>query len=387
MAGHHAIETPEPGHPIETSELVHQVCPDPNTEALLYKALWQGLIQSGLWYIDSLSLTSTEGLEIRGWAIRPECWFGETTFTVNGRPFTAVERDGDRPDVVSALRVAEDRVSGFRCRIDLKDLPEGVKDFHFTYADRRTLTPLAASDWWHFSGVDTPLPEPARRGRVNGWDDAGFFILSGAMHYGLLVDALNRTLGKTFDDFPCVLDWGCGSGRVLRYVAARHDVNLTGIDIDADNVGWCKATFPKCSFHAIDLDPPVPLAAESIDLVYAYSVFTHLSERDQFKWLEELRRVTRPGGVLLLSLHGEHAWFRALSHATPSQYAEWKRHGFFDAGHDPNLSDYIRDANYYRSVWHDVRYVAREWSRFFKIVEYFPGMFQLHQDLVVLVRE
>jgi 2-polyprenyl-3-methyl-5-hydroxy-6-metoxy-1,4-benzoquinol methylase len=48
---------------------------------------------------------------------------------------------------------------------------------------------------------------------------------------------------KTFDDFPCVLDWGCGSGRVLRYVAARHRVNLRCVDIDADNIGWCKTAF------------------------------------------------------------------------------------------------------------------------------------------------
>src|SRR5271166_6490311 len=129
-------------HSIEESEPTHQFSPNFDTEEFLYEALWQGLIRPGLWHIDSLSWS--EELEIRGWAIRPECWFGEATFTVNGRPFTTVERDGDRPDVVSALKVGKNRVSGFRCRIDLKDLPEGVKDLQFAYADRRTLAPLAA---------------------------------------------------------------------------------------------------------------------------------------------------------------------------------------------------------------------------------------------------
>jgi hypothetical protein len=113
--------------------------PNPDTEAFLYEALGQGLIRPGLWHIDWLALT--EELEIRGWAIRPEYWFGEATFTVNGRPFTTVEREGDRPDVASALKVGGDRLSGFRCRIDLKDLPEGVEDLQFAYADRRTLAP------------------------------------------------------------------------------------------------------------------------------------------------------------------------------------------------------------------------------------------------------
>ena len=190
---------------------------------------------------------------------------------------------------------------------------------------------------------------------------------------------------KTFDDFPCVLDWGCGSGRVLRYVAARHRVNLRVVDIDADNIEGCKTAFPKCSFQTIDLDPPLPLPAESIDLVYGISVFTHLSEHDQFKWLDELRRVTRPGGVLLFPLHGDHAWFR--SNAPPSTLVDWKRHGFLDASRDPNLDGFIRDANYYRSVYHDANYVVRQWSRFFKVVAFLPGMLLSFQDLVVLVRE
>jgi SAM-dependent methyltransferase len=244
-----------------------------------------------------------------------------------------------------------------------------------------------ASFCWHFPGVDTPLPEPARRIRVHGTDDAISFVLGGAQCYGALVDALDRAFGKTFDDFPCVLDWGCGSGRVLRYVAARHRVNPRGVDIDADNIKWCETAFPKCSFQTIDLDPPLPLAAESIDLVYGISVFTHLSEPDQFKWLDELRRVTRPGGVLLFSLHGDHTWFRNQSNAPRSTFVDWKRHGFLDAGHDPNLNGFVRDANYYRVAYHDANYVVREWSRFFKVVEFFPGMLQFHQDVVVLVRE
>ncbi|MGH7349594.1 MAG: class I SAM-dependent methyltransferase, partial [Candidatus Rokuibacteriota bacterium] len=40
-------------------------------------------------------------------------------------------------------------------------------------------------------------------------------------------------------------------------------------------------------------------------LTYAFSVFTHLPEVLQRPWLQELARVTRPRGYLLLSLHGE----------------------------------------------------------------------------------
>lgn len=366
------------------SEPENPVHSGPDINLFLYEALWQHVIRPGLWYIDQV--TFADELEIQGWTIRPAHWFGEATFTVNGRPFTSVAMGRDRPDVAAALRVAEDRVSGFRCRIDAKDLPEGTKDLTISYADRRTLAPLVASRWRWFPADGAPLPDPARMVRVHGSDDAYTFLQFGAQIYGALADSLDRTFGKTFDDFPAVLDWGCGSCRVLRHVAARHRVDLNGVDIDADNIEWCKTAFPACSFRATNLDPPLPFATESIDLVYGISVFTHLREQDQFKWLEELRRITRPGGVLLFSLHGDHAWFRSHGAANRSTLVEWKRRGFYDACVDPNLKGFIPDEDYYRTVYHDLEYIIREWGRFFQIVEYIPGLFQGVQDLVILTR-
>jgi SAM-dependent methyltransferase len=43
---------------------------------------------------------------------------------------------------------------------------------------------------------------------------------------------------------------------------------------------------------------------ESFDLVYALSVFTHLTGDLQIAWRDELRRVLRPGGLLLVTTHG-----------------------------------------------------------------------------------
>lgn len=40
-------------------------------------------------------------------------------------------------------------------------------------------------------------------------------------------------------------------------------------------------------------------------LVYANSVFTHLPADLQLRWIDELTRVTTPGGHLLISVHGK----------------------------------------------------------------------------------
>src|SRR6185503_20533684 len=51
-------------------------------------------------------------------------------------------------------------------------------------------------------------------------------------------------------------------------------------------------------------EPPLALEAESLDLVYAISVWSHFAAGAGLRWIEEMRRVLRPGGLLLLTAHG-----------------------------------------------------------------------------------
>ena len=45
-------------------------------------------------------------------------------------------------------------------------------------------------------------------------------------------------------------------------------------------------------------------ASQSFDLIYAFSVFTHLDIKAQKAWRDEFRRILRPRGILLLTVHG-----------------------------------------------------------------------------------
>jgi SAM-dependent methyltransferase len=62
---------------------------------------------------------------------------------------------------------------------------------------------------------------------------------------------------------------------------------------------------PFANFQVNGLAPPLAYEDAEFSLVYAFSVFTHLTENLQIAWMKELRRVLRPGGHLLISTHGE----------------------------------------------------------------------------------
>jgi 8-oxo-dGTP diphosphatase len=110
-------------------------------------------------------------------------------------------------------------------------------------------------------------------------------------------------------DGAAALDFGCGCGRTLLWFARQFpNVRWHGADVDAESITWCRASIPAGSFHANAPLPPLPYDDGAFDLIYGVSVFTHLSEEHQRAWLPELRRILKPGGLLLLSFHSRNVW-------------------------------------------------------------------------------
>jgi len=102
-----------------------------------------------------------------------------------------------------------------------------------------------------------------------------------------------------------VLDFGCGAGRVLRhFVPEAGEAEFWGCDIDAPSVAWINANLdPPVRAFVNDEQPPLARGDDSFDLVYAFSVFSHLADTWS-AWLLELHRVLAPDGVLVASFRG-----------------------------------------------------------------------------------
>jgi SAM-dependent methyltransferase len=148
-----------------------------------------------------------------------------------------------------------------------------------------------------------PVPPSWLRIRVAGTPDAKWFLESGR----LSVKSIRRAIGDagvTLEQMRSILDFGCGCGRVIRHLSS-HPGALYGSDFNGDAIRWCQEHLLFARFEPNDLGPPLAYSSQSIDFIYAISVFTHLPVDLQHQWIDELARALRPGGLLLLTTHGE----------------------------------------------------------------------------------
>jgi SAM-dependent methyltransferase len=150
-----------------------------------------------------------------------------------------------------------------------------------------------------------PLPPASLRAQIGPRHaDAEFFLSSGRQHADLVRDVL-REQGTEVEGLAALLDWGCGCGRVLRHWSGLPRTRVVGCDINPKMVEWCEERLDFAEVFVSELKPPLPSADSTFDLIYAFSVFTHLSEELQQEWIRECLRVLRPGGYLLISTMGE----------------------------------------------------------------------------------
>ncbi|MEK6272604.1 MAG: class I SAM-dependent methyltransferase, partial [Actinomycetota bacterium] len=110
-----------------------------------------------------------------------------------------------------------------------------------------------------------------------------------------------------------VLDFGCGSGRVLRqFLPEAASGEFWGCDLHGPTIAWLDEHLtPPLHFHVNDRIP-TPHPDGYFDLVYAISVFTHITH-EWSAWLLELHRILKPDGLLLATIVGPEAWGRTLS--------------------------------------------------------------------------
>jgi SAM-dependent methyltransferase len=103
-----------------------------------------------------------------------------------------------------------------------------------------------------------------------------------------------------------ILDFGCGHGRVLRFLAAEFpNAELTACDVDEDGVRFCCETFGAKGVVSAP-DPAEVSIPGPFDLIWSGSVFTNLALEPWKGFLRLLGSLLTEEGLLVLTVTGSY---------------------------------------------------------------------------------
>lgn len=231
-------------------------------------------------------------------------------------------------------------------------------------------TPRVAED-------DLPIPPPEMIGLVAGGLPPSGWFEKGRYGVTWIREMLARN-GIELGRIGSLLDFGCGCGRVIRHWPGLTDARLHGSDYNPYLVDWCSNNLPVGEFSVNGLEPPLPFDDDSFDLVYSLSIFTHLDESLQVPWMEEMIRVTKPGGVFVLTFHGR----SRLEHVDKFENSEEIVRAF-EAG-ELVVWRGEQAGGSGCAAWHPQAYVYEVLARDVEVIDYSPsGALDIRQDAVL----
>ena len=209
-----------------------------------------------------------------------------------------------------------------------------------------------------------PLPPPELHFLVSGNRnlDAFTFLEIGRNCAGQIASILSQN-GVEIDKLESLLDFGCGCGRIIRHFHSLKKTKVYGTDYNRKLIEWCRQNLTFAEFEMNQLQPPLIYRAAQFDLIYAYSVFTHLPEPLQMSWLAELWRVLKPNGHLIMTTHGA---------AYVKEYLPSDEQEQFAASQLVVVKPELAGENMC-GAFHPYNYVKETLIKGFELQAYFPG--------------
>jgi len=248
--------------------------------------------------------------------------------------------------------------------------------------DGRELSELIAKDTYPIPCADD------REGYLPGFD--GQYWLSGLEDY-LKIDQVAKRYGV---NPRSVFDFGCASGRVVRHFAAQSDIpEIWGSDINRRHVRWLYEFMPhtiKPIFnHCI---PSLPMRDNSVNIISAFSVFTHI-DTFETSWLAELRRILSDDGIAYITVHNEDTWAAIRKSIDDPSNRLVQSIIDIDPSFRETLMDDMPDTKsvyrfsqsgpYRAQVFHSNNFLKQVWGRFFTIEAILP-LHHARQTVLIL---
>jgi SAM-dependent methyltransferase len=242
------------------------------------------------------------------------------------------------------------------------------------------------------------FPAPEVQQRIVG--SAGGDALHEAAAFYRIVKRSAERFSKPITESSRVMDFGCGWGRMIRYFL--RDVapqNLVGCDVLPEMIDICRSLNLRATFEVNAPEPPTSFADGSFDVIYAYSVLSHLSESLHLHWLREFKRLLRPNGILVATTHSRRfiefcaelrrtenlssTWHVFLARSfldTPATLAAYDRGDFVYA---PTSGGVDLPAERYGEAVVSPKYVQTMWPLYLEPVDFVDDPGLLPQALIV----
>ncbi len=338
-----------------------------------------------LWNINSIELGES-GTAISGWSLPHDGLLENSGLIVNG-VFFPVTRNPAPADVYANLYPWHPNAAyaGFTLQIphgklDLRKIKE-VRFESVSLAKKKKLVSYNLSVL--LDDLKFQIPDAEIAARI-GVGEALHYTMFGRAIYHAFADALRSETGKGFEGASTIVDWGSGSGRVARHVVRelKTKQKFIGFDIDAPAVDWANRNIGN-HFKVCQLQPPLDLKAGSVDVAFAYSVFTHLSENAFHVWLAELSRSLKTGGTLLFTVLSDFAMVSLLPNFPRVDLQRYSDRGIYDDSANKQLETIGVGGDIYRNTWVKRAFLVDALSRAGLEMRSFVSPAHFYQDLVV----
>lgn len=218
-----------------------------------------------------------------------------------------------------------------------------------------------------------PLPPPELIFQVTGHYAVKPYYESGVLDAQAIRETITKH-GANMNEFSAILDFGCGVGRTLRNFSKLLQTEVCGTDYNPKLIEWCKNNLNFAKFSQNRITSKLDYSDNKFDLIYLISVFTHLPEDTQKFWLEEFKRILKPGGLLYISVQGT----TRVNRLTPEEqkdYNEGKMITRYGRYQGSNVC----------GAYHSEKYIQANWTNGFEVLEIIPGGAKgSNQDVVLL---
>jgi ubiquinone/menaquinone biosynthesis C-methylase UbiE len=265
---------------------------------------------------------------------------------------------------------------------------------------------LRSLDEGCIDGVTMPRFPPEEEQRLfTSWSRER--ALEEAFAFFRIVKEACQQLGSPLGPDSRLLDFGVGWGRIVRTfmkdVPAR---NIVGIDVNEHAIERCRSLVSFGRYLLWRSGEPLPLETAEVDVVTAFSVFSHLSAEAGLEAIAELGRVLRPGGLAVVTtLSGRFLDYCRTAAAAPrpdrfqadiagqvrtaypdwdTRLAQWPGDDLFFLPTGGGIQGAAADSYGWAMV--PPGYARRAWAPWFEVVEHVDDQRILEQAYLVLRR-